>query len=802
MVESEMSEYTVKSNDGNDLRRRGGALLVAAAVLLAVIGQPTISRAQMAIESFADTLYTDTVRVPDGGYDAGDTIWVGIGIDNDTAAVGALDVRVAIRDTTFIKPFEIPDPPLTYVPTRLTTRAINNGFDNPTVVFSPQMAYVGDSAIISVLMYDFQTDSTQPIASLPIGKGTVFELAIEAKAGITKGSSASIQVKDGSGAFGDPFQRRNNISYVDGAVTVYPRLRSSLILFGTDQPPPEDTTNRAPTIAFDPTTTNYNVQQGEQVAFSVTATDPDTTNDLVTLSATIPAGATFSPSNPVTGTVTTSGDFEWIPNFSQEGTFAVVFTASDDKGKSSTRTVNITVEKRLVDILFTSSSFTATPRGGIPGKRGVMLPIDVLATRVIYGIQFDVVLDRAAFRVDSLIPTDKLAGFTIWDNLDKDPDTVRVVAFSVAGDSIPLGGMSTIIDFAVTVDSNAVASRYPVTFANAVEAVTPDPLVPSIAMSVQNGVLLVDRLGDVNLDTLVNVADMVGLTSFILGSYPLNERQFDAADVNVDTAANVIDLVAIINAVLGTEPLTVSPNPIYAGGQAELQLAYAGMEGDHAIFYLEGKMPTAVAGMEISLGWDNELVTPDAGFEVQSEADGLEFRTDYSVVRRTDELKVVAYYDAKVSSAIPAGQGRYLKIPVMVRQPWTDMDNPPLRIKSVVLSDPDAAKVEVKGFGGGEPIVPTAYALEQNYPNPFNPSTTIAFTVYGAAAAGEYVSLTVYNVLGQKVVTLLDEPMAAGRHEVRWDGRTASGQRAASGLYFYRLVAGEYRETRKMLLLK
>ncbi len=88
---------------------------------------------------------------------------------------------------------------------------------------------------------------------------------------------------------------------------------------------------------------------------------------------------------------------------------------------------------------------------------------------------------------------------------------------------------------------------------------------------------------------------------------------------------------------------------------------------------------------------------------------------------------------------------------------------------------------------------PALFALEQNYPNPFNPSTTISYSVQEAGV----VNISVYNLMGQKVATLVDETKAAGQYNVRWN---AAG--AASGMYYYRLEAGGQSITRKMTLIK
>ena len=94
---------------------------------------------------------------------------------------------------------------------------------------------------------------------------------------------------------------------------------------------------------------------------------------------------------------------------------------------------------------------------------------------------------------------------------------------------------------------------------------------------------------------------------------------------------------------------------------------------------------------------------------------------------------------------------------------------------------------------------PEAFALANNYPNPFNPATTIKYALPQAAD----VELTVYNVVGQPVRTLVAEHQNAGRYVVEWDATNDSGHSLSSGMYFYRLQAGgEFLETKKMLLLK
>ena len=99
-------------------------------------------------------------------------------------------------------------------------------------------------------------------------------------------------------------------------------------------------------------------------------------------------------------------------------------------------------------------------------------------------------------------------------------------------------------------------------------------------------------------------------------------------------------------------------------------------------------------------------------------------------------------------------------------------------------------------IGIGDP--PSAPSLSQNYPNPFNPTTTIAFSI----AARGHVELNVYDVGGRLVRTLANEVRPAGAHRVTWDGRDANGEPVASGVYFCRLNAGVFSQTKKMVMLK
>jgi hypothetical protein len=95
-------------------------------------------------------------------------------------------------------------------------------------------------------------------------------------------------------------------------------------------------------------------------------------------------------------------------------------------------------------------------------------------------------------------------------------------------------------------------------------------------------------------------------------------------------------------------------------------------------------------------------------------------------------------------------------------------------------------------------VLPREFELLPNYPNPFNPTTSFAV----ALPVPSHVTLEIYNLLGQRVVKLFDGQAPAGYLDLTWDGRDARGQHVGSGVYFYKVETQDFRQVRKMVLLK
>ena len=233
---------------------------------------------------------------------------------------------------------------------------------------------------------------------------------------------------------------------------------------------------------------------------------------------------------------------------------------------------------------------------------------------------------------------------------------------------------------------------------------------------------------------------------------------------------------------------------------------FAGLNAD-ARLYLDARtaLPSVGEDFVLDVSLADFVAVKGYGLQVQYEASKLEFveaRTDQPLSGSelatpqvlADEagvLTVAAYGDVVSDGEVALS---------LVFRPTTEIENTVIEITDSETYD--------SAFGFNRLVLPApvqvqtrpeVFALANNYPNPFNPATTIKYALPQAAD----VALTVYNVLGQPVRTLVAEHQSAGRYVVEWDATNNSGHSLSSGMYFYRLEAGgEFREVKKMLLLK
>jgi hypothetical protein len=161
----------------------------------------------------------------------------------------------------------------------------------------------------------------------------------------------------------------------------------------------------------------------------------------------------------------------------------------------------------------------------------------------------------------------------------------------------------------------------------------------------------------------------------------------------------------------------------------------------------------------------------------------------FTIASNSDTSIVTATIDADSALDLGYGEDRSGVVTIVVRA--TDSGN-------LSAEDTLVVTVESRPTMVPDPTIPERYALHQNAPNPFNPTTVIRFDMVDAGP----VKLSVFDVSGRLVRTLVNQRMPAARHQVLWDGRDSRGMSVASGVYFYRLETPSFRATKKMIMLK
>jgi hypothetical protein len=724
-----------------------------------------------------DTLMFDTAYALPG-----DTVAVPVILINESFEVATWNLQYRF-DTTVIKPIVVADADNLYPVYDLTGPMIDWV---PFGAIGSGLYYFPASLLGALVTGIFPGDPDQPVTAPTGGPWHIMNIYFEIQPDVALETVTTIDLFSDFSTSGGIII---TISDVTGLEIVEPTLIDGTIIVKDTSVGPEP---NAP--AFDPLTSPITVGEGSRVTFAVSASDPD--GDSVTLSATnLPSGATFPT---VKGDGAAASTFTW-PS-AQAGNWSVTFRAQDNTGLTTTRSVSIIVEEIVTDEIYVGSSEGLGTRGGIAGTPEVAVPIELRDVQTIFGIQFDLEYDYSICRLDSITQTDRLPGFSVYDN-SIESGLIRIVAFGTENESIVDGTEgNTIMYLWMTINATAVPGNYPLTILNAYESINPDPGVNSIPLEYRSdGVIAVDMFGDVNLHPPVDVADLVSLVGYIIGDWDLTERQFRAANVNSDTEANVIDLVAILNYVLG---ITSAPQPTnsYNGPDAIVNSDIGDIDAGQAGFMrIDADLPADVGGVQLEINYDPEKVKLDK--PVLSERTG-DLYLRYSN-KGNGRMVVLMHYRSGSTNPVAAGLGEILSIPVQaINDIQAGGNNSDLRLDNVVLSSPEGANIPVKGYGPAP--VPTRFSLSQNYPNPFNPRTNIVFEVMSTPnnPGGADVELVVYNILGQKVKSLASGYYAPGEYTVVWEGTDDYGDKQASGVYFYSLISGDSRTTKKMVLAK
>jgi len=324
-------------------------------------------------------------------------------------------------------------------------------------------------------------------------------------------------------------------------------------------------------------------------------------------------------------------------------------------------------------------------------------------------------------------------------------------------------------------------------------SVLSDPESNAIEHNTKSGFITVGRIGDlVGTDGAIDVTDLTRLISFIIGVNPSpasEDLEFFKADLNRDNAINILDVQRMINIIIGR---ATAKQIAGASGPVRLEIgAVHTLTQGQITLPVQIQSGSPIAGIQLTLSYDPGLVSlgtviPDA---------------------RLDGMLIEQYASAgelRILIVSPDG-GTFTASTLSTILAWPvtlhDERGGEVRLTEVIVANTQATALQTVITRDRIKVAsaPEAFALLGNQPNPFNPNTQITYEV----PQQSHVTLTVFNLLGQEVIRLVDQVQTPGRYVVTWNARNANGLSVSSGVYLYRLTssAGAV-DTKRMTLLK
>jgi len=553
----------------------------------------------------------------------------------------------------------------------------------------------------------------------------------------------------------------------DGVTVVIPQTIWGGIYF-----PP----NNAPVFTEPPGgTLPINEQFG--ICLTVTATDQDD-DDLVLIVDFGPTDYTFEELVNIPGEI--SYEFCWFPQSGMSGSYPLTFTVND--GSGGVIDLDILLEVTPTQLVIHSDST-------LPGAN-VSLPVSLNNQGISSAVgAFEILIgwNPLAMTMNSVVRSGRTGSFEYFhvNPNSAGEGTVRIVGIAdlsfgnITPPLQPDTGTIFFVDFSVSNDENLIGVDLPVEFINLDETdntVTDSTGYLLVHPDLTNGLVSVigpdDILtGDINLNGVpYEVGDVVLFINHILDpvAFPFNVIQREASDINADGIPETIaDLVLLINIVNGSVP---PPKIEPQVGNVLVSLSKSG-----ETHYISAISNTDLGAILLKLSHSSKR--------------NLDVKTtgNFTVASNDDEgvITILAYLPE--GGGVPAGKNDLFEINMMGDE---------YEVIEVAASDSRGNLLSV--VSRIDAILPEYYELNQNYPNPFNATTKISFGL----PESRLTTLEIFNVSGQKVGTLIDDYLEAGRYEIIWNGNGGDGKAVSSGIYFYKLHTDSRSITRKMTLLK
>ena len=298
--------------------------------------------------------------------------------------------------------------------------------------------------------------------------------------------------------------------------------------------------------------------------------------------------------------------------------------------------------------------------------------------------------------------------------------------------------------------------------------------------------------GDVNYDEDVNISDVVMLINYLLQITDLETNaQLFASDFNSDYAINISDAVGIINSILGQSARLMAT--LSDAGNVTISIQEEPVTSNNVLrFPVEITSDGALAALQIELNYESEILEPMYPITEGEGWNGINV-----LFHSPNPGKVVYLFYSLNGAEIPIDTPPLFEFRNISGQ---DKYSTKVRLNEAVFSNPSGVSVLVE-YGNTlskTNVLPETYAMHPNYPNPFNPITYINYDLPKMSV----VNIEIFNILGQKVKTLMSGNQMAGHHRVQWNGKNDFDKALPSGVYLVKFKANHFDHHQKIMLLK
>jgi len=443
-----------------------------------------------------------------------------------------------------------------------------------------------------------------------------------------------------------------------------------------------------------------------------------------------------------------------------------------------------------------SDTLFVTTSSGVPGTGGHTFSINCSNTDTLKGFFFTLVDVPDSLKVTGVATTTRSANYRV--DTTSVNGSFKVLMFPNNSSARVMPGTGSILDITVDVDANAEGgTKAELSLTNVAVA---DSVNGAVTVSLQAGYFWFGKKGDVVYNGQVDLFDVLRMIDIAIARPPSpTEYELWAGDFDEDGAVDIQDIGQAIDSAVAAPMVMPDPgqqNQMETSGTARFEIS---------------QLPTNQIG-QLTLPVRVKTSVPIFGVQMVFHIDNANVKVGQPVLRdqaRSMTLKskfsgnkLYVLVTSPQGKTIPAGEHEILNLPINILVPVENSKS--VDLEQVVAGTRGAARIEsiYDSHNAEEAVVPESFALFQNNPNPFNMTTNIIYDIPATGEGAVQVKLQIFNTQGQLVRTLENGQRSAGRYTVQWDGTDDFGRTVSSGVYFYKLIAGDVVLNKKLAVMK